>query len=320
MSNNSTAPGWYQDPAAANSLRYWDGIQWTQHTSPVPTPTQVAQPAPPANWYPDPEDASRVRYWNGKKWTKRVRLTEEALAVYQEEQKAWELEVEQKRISEKAEKIANEQAIEQAFYENIILCGSKLRPAAFRSVLSHSHEGETPWLVIHSSFAGVLAAYDDRLLIIKTGAFTAWAAGVLGGGRITTFLYSEITGIEYNGQLVNGVLEILTPSYQGTQNQDFWKGTFQPINSDSSNPQALSNTLPLGRFEYNEWLPHINELRKRITEAKKPVVKVEGVPVQQHSLTEELRNLAELKSNGVIDEIEYAQLKSQLLQTGYLTK
>lgn len=26
--------GWYDDPQDSNTLRYWDGVQWTQHTSP----------------------------------------------------------------------------------------------------------------------------------------------------------------------------------------------------------------------------------------------------------------------------------------------
>jgi len=27
--------GWYPDPYAANLQRYWDGNEWTQHTSPA---------------------------------------------------------------------------------------------------------------------------------------------------------------------------------------------------------------------------------------------------------------------------------------------
>ena len=28
--------GWYPDPAGSDGLRYWDGRQWTEHTSPSP--------------------------------------------------------------------------------------------------------------------------------------------------------------------------------------------------------------------------------------------------------------------------------------------
>ena len=30
-------PGWYADPGAAHTLRWWDGTAWTEHTHPVPS-------------------------------------------------------------------------------------------------------------------------------------------------------------------------------------------------------------------------------------------------------------------------------------------
>ena len=38
------APGWYADPNAPGLLRYWDGLAWTQHTSPVPLGAYVTAP------------------------------------------------------------------------------------------------------------------------------------------------------------------------------------------------------------------------------------------------------------------------------------
>ncbi|MGW4119908.1 DUF2510 domain-containing protein [Nocardia sp. NPDC004711] len=40
MRPNPTPPGWYGDPGYPGQLRWWDGIQWTQHV-------QVATSAPP---------------------------------------------------------------------------------------------------------------------------------------------------------------------------------------------------------------------------------------------------------------------------------
>ncbi|MGD8148414.1 RDD family protein [Ornithinimicrobium sp. Y1694] len=34
----SQQAGWYDDPQNAENLRYWDGVQWTQHTSPKQKP------------------------------------------------------------------------------------------------------------------------------------------------------------------------------------------------------------------------------------------------------------------------------------------
>lgn len=39
------APGWHLDPGNQHQLRYWDGQQWTDHTSPV----QATQTPPPAS-------------------------------------------------------------------------------------------------------------------------------------------------------------------------------------------------------------------------------------------------------------------------------
>ncbi|GAF45491.1 DUF2510 domain-containing protein [Rhodococcus wratislaviensis] len=41
MTAPTPPPGWHQDPADANLLRYWDGTHWTEQTQPKPlqTPT-----------------------------------------------------------------------------------------------------------------------------------------------------------------------------------------------------------------------------------------------------------------------------------------
>jgi uncharacterized RDD family membrane protein YckC len=38
----SQQPGWYDDPQDPELLRYWDGVQWTQHTSPLVRPDRDA--------------------------------------------------------------------------------------------------------------------------------------------------------------------------------------------------------------------------------------------------------------------------------------
>jgi hypothetical protein len=42
---SNTPAGWYPDPhGAAQTLRYWDGVQWTDHTNPVQQPAGQAPP------------------------------------------------------------------------------------------------------------------------------------------------------------------------------------------------------------------------------------------------------------------------------------
>lgn len=46
IGGSSAAPNWYPDPGDARFLRYWDGAQWTEHTSPA-TPEGVGPAAAP---------------------------------------------------------------------------------------------------------------------------------------------------------------------------------------------------------------------------------------------------------------------------------
>ncbi|RDH76977.1 DUF4352 domain-containing protein [Mycolicibacterium moriokaense] len=72
MTTPPTPAGWYPDPEHGGQLRYWDGMAWTEHRSPVqqpPTP-QAPYPTPPptvehtgehtggAHRAPDPEPES----------------------------------------------------------------------------------------------------------------------------------------------------------------------------------------------------------------------------------------------------------------------
>ncbi len=43
--------GWYADPAGSELVRYWDGTNWTEHTSPPPTAAPPAPPQQPAYAY-----------------------------------------------------------------------------------------------------------------------------------------------------------------------------------------------------------------------------------------------------------------------------
>jgi hypothetical protein len=150
-------------------------------------------------------------------------------------------------------------------------CGGALSGAAQRAIGEISHGGEAPWLILNPAGAtGVLVAFEDRLAIIKTGVFTGFMAGSTFGGRQAVIYFVDINGIEFNAGMVNGVLEVLTASYQGSANKDFWQGTLSSRNANANDPFTLSNTLPMLKSEYREWQEHINELRRRIAAAKRP--------------------------------------------------
>ena len=193
--------------------------------------------------------------------------------------------------------------------------GSSPSKKARDAVKQVSAAGEEPWLIIHpSGFGGMLVAFEGRIVVIKTGGVTSLLAGSFGGVRSATFYLTEITGIEYNSGLLNGVLQVLTASYDGSPNKDFWKGTFESRNADSNDPFTLTNTLPMTKAEYRSFQPQIARLLAKISESRKSSINVvvEAGP-SSASMTDELAGLAQLLKDGVLTPDEFARAKAKLI-------
>lgn len=182
-------------------------------------------------------------------------------------------------------------------------------------------DSEEPWLVLAPGpGAGVLAAFGDRLAIVKTGTLTSFMAGSFLGERSTTFYFRDITAVEYNSGFATGVLEVLTASYQGSANKDFWRGTLKSRNADANDPFTMSNTLPLARSDYMKWAAHLQELRARISASKQapaPVAPTRAPAPASTSapgnLADDLAKLATLRESGVLTDEEFAAAKARLL-------
>lgn len=191
-------------------------------------------------------------------------------------------------------------------WPNSKMVGTAVSSKASHAILQQCHGDEQPWLILGAGTGGVLAAFDDRLAIIKTGAMTGMLAGSMGGQRSGTFHFRDVTGIEYNSGMINGVLEILTPSYTGTSTHDFW-------GSDDKDPFKLNNCLPLAKSEYRKVENEIQELRSRVSQAKQPQVVSAAPAPGGTSLADEMRKLAELRDAGILSEDEFAAAKARLI-------
>ena len=63
----STPAGWYPDPHVPGTLRYWDGIGWTQHTAPGNAPASSPTLRPPGEeCTPEPSWRS---WWDPSWWS-----------------------------------------------------------------------------------------------------------------------------------------------------------------------------------------------------------------------------------------------------------
>jgi hypothetical protein len=182
-----------------------------------------------------------------------------------------------------------------------------------KSIDNHKLSDEKLLMVItepYTNHQGALLVFRDRCMIVKGGLMGGFMAGSLGGERAGTFYFTQITGIEYNSGLINGVLEILTPSYQGTANKDFWRGSTKSRNADSNDPWTLSNCLPLTKDGYKSAKEMIDELKRLVAEAQRPAT---AAQISPPGLSEELGRLGELLKQGILTEEEFTQAKKNLL-------
>lgn len=182
----------------------------------------------------------------------------------------------------------------------------KVNKAALREIKSSCREGEMPEFILGDGINGVLAAFGDRCMVIKKGLGTSIMASSLGGGRVATFAYRDITGIEYNSGIMSGVLEILTASYTGKTTNSPW--TF----GNDRSAHESSNTLPWGKIFYSKVRPQIEWLKQKIVESK--TSGNQSVPASQSlNATDELSKLANMHKQGILTDKEFEAAKHKII-------
>lgn len=195
--------------------------------------------------------------------------------------------------------------------------GPSLKGEPRRILLERMDGGEVPWFVLNAGNAGVLACFQDCLMIVKAGGMAGWMAGSMGGGRTATIYYREITGIEYNAGMAMGVLEIATASYQASKNKDYWRGSHRSRNANADDPWTLSNTLPLTKITYSQCAAQFNELRRRVSESKHAVVYAPdaraGATAPVPTAAQELSELSALHAQGILTDAEFAMVKAAVI-------
>jgi hypothetical protein len=166
-------------------------------------------------------------------------------------------------------------------------------------VQENLHEAEKVDFCLLGEYNQSIIALDDRLIVLKSG----FMAGATFGSRVTSIYYREITSIEVNTGVLMGVLEICTPSYEGTRTKSYWN-----LDRDRD-PWKLSNCIPISKTYLKEYQPYLDKLRAKIVEAKRPTV----MSGSKTDLSTELQKLSELNKQGILTDEEFQQAKKKLL-------
>jgi hypothetical protein len=175
-------------------------------------------------------------------------------------------------------------------------------PPKARKIYDANHGPANIEFVIVGNSSQCLVALSQSCIIVKPG----FMAGATGGGRFTEFHYADITGIEVNTGMINAVLEVTTPAYQG-RSKDFWSA------GKNEDPFKVSNCLPGSKalFCQGEGAARIEELRNRVRQAKQHARSPAPTPAVDPA--EQIRKLAELRDTGILTEAEFAEAKARII-------
>ena len=175
-------------------------------------------------------------------------------------------------------------------------------PAKARKIYDANGGSKAVEFVLGGSSSQCLVGLASSCIIVKPG----FMAGATGGGRFTEFHYSDITGVEVNTGIMNAVLEITTPAYQG-RSKDFWSS------GKNEDPFKVSNCLPGTKALFTQGVGAgiVESLRRRVREAKNPVS--QAAPPMDPA--EQIRKLAELRAAGILSEEEFAEAKGRLIRS-----
>ena len=81
-----------------------------------------------------------------------------------------------------------------------------LPPKTAKFAVEHIGSEEAVHVVLVGGGSQALIALDERLIIVKPGLM----AGASFGARVTSFAYRDISAVEVNTGMMNGVIEVIT--------------------------------------------------------------------------------------------------------------
>jgi hypothetical protein len=154
-------------------------------------------------------------------------------------------------------------------------------------------------LVIHGASNQAIIATDRRALVFKKG----FMAGASFGSELTSWAYRNLVGVQIHTGMLSGAVVLQGPGQAGTSTSA-WK-------FDGSDPYQAPNAIPLDR-PFDGARRRVGELGRIIEEAHR-AEQPGPAPTTTDSVADELRKLADLRSDGILSDQEFADLKAKLL-------
>jgi hypothetical protein len=211
----------------------------------------------------------------------------------------------------KIEKGASEKSLSLAELEPIDanVPWEKVPKGLKKAIAEHVSKDTKPLFIIMAGSFGdeAIVALPKSCLIIKRGIITG---AFVGGQRITSFYYSDITTIEYNGGLMQGRVSILTSSFAGKSDIDSGIGVLADI---TSNERFQPNSIEIDKTAYKNARKYFDALNELIAKSKSPAGQTVE-PKSTASIADEIGKLADLHQKGLIDDAEFKELKAKLIQ------
>jgi hypothetical protein len=163
--------------------------------------------------------------------------------------------------------------------------------------------GERILGLVIGNFGQAVVATDHKLLVIKTGLM----AGQTFGGKVTSFDYRTLVGVEVRIGWVNAEFEIIAAALSAPQrnrNQDRVKI------AESPNGIVFANTTSR---HFEAMAAKIREMTGAAHGAGTAVNPQPTSPAPSASVPEQIRALSELHAAGILTDDEFASKKAELL-------
>lgn len=159
---------------------------------------------------------------------------------------------------------------------------------------------ETVQLSLKGTNKEWLICTDRKLYIIKKGFMT----GHLVGSGMFQMPYKNITGVQTDYHMLSGYFEVSTGGTQGTK-KDYWA---DGQNSPQKSPNCITIT---GKPLLEKFRAACDFINQKIVESNIPAVAIPAAV--QPSAADEIQKLADLHTQGILTDDEFAAKKKQLL-------